>query len=77
MVGSLRTAWRELLNVTYIEWECKRSYGRVVALNQQENTHFDSERGMRIMNWVQVFLHIRESYQQLTGSSFLATGCHT
>jgi hypothetical protein len=29
--------------------------GRVVALNEQENTHFSMERGMRIMSWVQAF----------------------
>jgi hypothetical protein len=27
-----------------------------VAQNQQENTQIPMERGMRIMNWVQVFL---------------------
>jgi hypothetical protein len=42
-----------------------------VALNLQENTHFSVERGMRIMNKVQVSLCIRESYQQLRGLSFL------
>jgi hypothetical protein len=36
-----------------------------VTPNQQANTHFPVERGMRIMNWVQVFLYIRESHQQL------------
>jgi hypothetical protein len=28
----------------------RRSDGRVVALNQQKNTHFSMERGMRITN---------------------------
>jgi hypothetical protein len=40
-----------------------------VALNQQENTHFSVERGMRIMNYIQALLCIRESYQQLKGLS--------
>jgi exonuclease III len=35
------------------------------------------ERGMRTMNWVQGFLYIRESYQQLRGLSLLVIGCHT
>jgi hypothetical protein len=38
--------------------------GTGVAPNQQVNIHFSVERGMRLMNWVQVFLCIRESYQQ-------------
>jgi hypothetical protein len=32
-----------------------------VALNQQGNTHFSMERGMRNMNWIQGFMYIRES----------------
>jgi hypothetical protein len=43
------------------------SDGRAVAPNLRENTQFDMEREMRIMNWVQDTLCIRESYQQLTG----------
>jgi hypothetical protein len=31
-----------------------RSDGKVVALNQKR-THFSTERGMRIISWVQVF----------------------
>jgi hypothetical protein len=38
-----------------------------VAPNQQANIHSSLERGIRIMNWVQVFSRIRESYQQLRG----------
>jgi hypothetical protein len=37
------------------------------APNQQVNTHFSTERGMRTMTWVQVLLSRRESYQQLRG----------
>jgi hypothetical protein len=37
-----------------------------VALNHQANIHFSMERGMRIMNYVQVFLYIK-SYQELRG----------
>jgi hypothetical protein len=48
-----------------------------VALHQQENTHFSMERGITTMNWVQGFLYIRESYQQLRGLSLLVIGCHT
>jgi hypothetical protein len=40
------------------QWECRRSDGRVVALNQQENTHFSMEWGMRTINWVQSFFYI-------------------
>jgi hypothetical protein len=38
---------------------------------------FYMERGMRTMNFVQVFLYIRESSQQLRGLSLLVIGCHT
>jgi hypothetical protein len=38
---------------------------------------FCMERRMRIMNYVQIFLYIRESYQQLRGQSLLVIGCHT
>jgi hypothetical protein len=38
-----------------------------VALSQWVNIHFSMERGMRIMNQVQICLCIRESYQQLKG----------
>jgi hypothetical protein len=44
---------------------------------QQGNTHFSMERGMRTMIWVQGFLYIRESYQQLRGLSLLMLGYHT
>jgi hypothetical protein len=37
-----------------------------VALNQQENTRFSMESGMRMMSWVQIFFFCtREWYQQL------------
>jgi hypothetical protein len=38
-----------------------------VVPNQKKNTHFCLERGMRTMNWVQLFLCIRESCHQLKG----------
>jgi hypothetical protein len=38
---------------------------------------FSMERGMRPINYVQVFLYIRESYQQLQGLNLLVIGCHT
>jgi hypothetical protein len=50
---------------------------RVLASNQQENTHFSMERGMRTMNWVQSFLCIRGSCKQLGGLGLLVIGCHT
>jgi hypothetical protein len=53
------------------------SDGKAVAPNEQENTHLSMERGMRIMNWVQVFVCMRESYQQLRVLGLLVTGCHT
>jgi hypothetical protein len=43
-----------------------------VAQNQQANTHFCLKRGTRIMNEVQVFLYIGESYQQLKGLEFIS-----
>jgi hypothetical protein len=36
-----------------------------------------SEKGMGIMNWVQVYLCVRDSYQQLRGLRLLVIGCHT
>jgi hypothetical protein len=45
-----------------------------VAPSQQENKYFYMESGMRIMNWVQVFLCIRKSYQQLRELSLLVIG---
>jgi hypothetical protein len=32
---------------------------------------------MRTMNWVECFLYIRKSYQQLRGLSLLVIGCPT
>jgi hypothetical protein len=32
---------------------------RAVAPHQKGNTHFSMGRGMRTMNWVEVFLYIR------------------
>jgi hypothetical protein len=49
----------------------------MVVLNQLENTHFSMQRGMRTMNLVQVFLYIKESYQQFKRLSLLVKGCHT
>jgi hypothetical protein len=48
-----------------------------VAPDQQGNTHFPMERGMKTMNWLKGFLNRRESYQQLRGLSLLMIGCHT
>jgi hypothetical protein len=48
-----------------------------VAPNQQENTQFSMDRKMRTMNFVQVFLYIRDSYQHLRGLSLYVKGCHT
>jgi hypothetical protein len=44
---------------------------RAVTPNRQELDHFSVESGMRTVNWVQVFLYIRESYRQLRGLSLL------
>jgi hypothetical protein len=48
-----------------------------VALNQQTNIHFSLEKGMKIMNYVQVSSYIRESCQLLREWSSLVIGCHT
>jgi hypothetical protein len=60
----------DLVGVQEVRWEGG-------GLNLGENTHCSIERGMRIMNWVQVFLCIRESYKHLRGLSLLVTECHT
>jgi hypothetical protein len=36
-----------------------------VALKKKANIHFSMKTGMRIMNWVQVFLYIRESVERV------------
>jgi hypothetical protein len=48
-----------------------------VAQNKQANIHFPMEKGVNIMNWIQVFSYIRESCQQLRGWCSLVVGCHT
>jgi hypothetical protein len=48
-----------------------------VPQNQQANIHFYIEKGMKIINYVQVFSYIRESCQQLRGWSSLVIVCHT
>jgi hypothetical protein len=75
--GSLMTVLRELsrygldlVGVQEVIWE---GSGTVPA---GEYT-FCMESGMRTVNWVQSFLYIRESYQQLRGLSLLGIGCHT
>jgi hypothetical protein len=67
--GSLMTVSGELVRY--------RSDGRMVAPNLREKTHFSMERGMRIMNYVQIFLFISESYKQLRRLRLLVIGCHT
>jgi hypothetical protein len=61
--------------------ECRWSDGRAAALNLQENTHFSTQRGMKIMNYVQVFLCIRESsvvkrVEIVSGIMSLCRCCH-
>jgi hypothetical protein len=50
--GELARYKLNLVGVQDTRWD-----GRAVALNLQENTHCSVERGTRIMNWVQIFLH--------------------
>jgi hypothetical protein len=40
----------------------RRSDGTEVAMNQQATKRFSVEKGMKIMNYVQVFSYIRESH---------------
>jgi hypothetical protein len=60
----------DLMRAQEVRWE---GSGTVPA---GEYTFF-TERGMRIMYWVQGFLYIRESYQQSRGLSLLMIGYHT
>jgi hypothetical protein len=76
-VGSLMTVLRELsryrldlVGVQEVRWE---GSGTTPA---GEYTLFYGQ-GTDNMNWVQGFLYIRESYQQLRGLSLLMIGCHT
>jgi hypothetical protein len=75
--GSLMTVSRELsryrldlVGVQEVRWEGSDTV-------PTGETHFSMERGMRTMNWVQGFLFIRESYQQLRGLNLLMIGCNT
>jgi hypothetical protein len=45
-------------DISSILWKYRRADGPEVAPNQH-NIHFSMERGMRIMNWVLFFLHMR------------------
>jgi hypothetical protein len=75
--GSLVTVSKELskyrldlVGVQEVRWEgC--------GTEEQENTHYSMERGMRIMSWLQLFLCTRASYQQLRGLNLLVIGYHT
>jgi hypothetical protein len=60
-VGSLMTVLRELSKYK-LDLVGVQDYMRTMAQNQQGNTHFSTERGMRVMSWIQVFLSIREAY---------------
>jgi hypothetical protein len=44
---------------TFFWWEYRRSDGTEVAPNQQANINFSMVRGMRIVNYVLVFLYTR------------------
>jgi hypothetical protein len=48
--GSLMTASRELSRYKLHLAGVRKSDGRAVAPNLLENTHFSTERGMKIMN---------------------------
>jgi hypothetical protein len=48
-----------------------------VAPNQHENIHFSIERGMRTMNWVQVFVVRKRIILEVKRVSLLVIGCHT
>jgi hypothetical protein len=46
--------------------------GTGMAIKQQANTYLSIEKGIRIMNQVQIcFLYVRESYKQLRRQSLL------
>jgi hypothetical protein len=76
-VGSLIAVSRELSRYRLDLVGMQEVRWRAVAPYQQGNIHFSMEIGMRTMNWVQGFLYIRESYEQLRGLSLLVIGCHT
>jgi hypothetical protein len=42
----------------------------IITLHQQENTHFSMEREMRIINYIEAFIHKR-IFRQLRGFSLL------
>jgi hypothetical protein len=48
-----------------------------MAPNQQENTHFSMERGMRTMSLVQFFFVHKRIISTVKRGELLVTGCHT
>jgi hypothetical protein len=52
--GSLMTVLRELSRYVRVSGSTGNKMGRRWPTNLLENTHFSTERGMRIMNYVQV-----------------------
>jgi hypothetical protein len=65
--GLFRTMAEEISESKLDVVEYRRSDEIVVALNQEAIIHFSLERGMRIMNYGQVFSCIRQSCLQLRG----------
>jgi hypothetical protein len=68
------------MDMRFGTWNVRCMYkadGVEVVMKQQANIHFSMEKGMKIINYVQVFLYIRESCQQLRGLSSLVVGCNT
>jgi hypothetical protein len=53
--GSLVAVSKRTFNISWMQCECRRSYGRAVTHSQQESTCFIIEREMRTMNYVQFF----------------------
>jgi hypothetical protein len=48
-----------------------------VAPNQKRNIRFAKETGMRIVNMIQGFLYVCQSYPQLRGLILLVIGSYT
>jgi hypothetical protein len=73
--GSLRAVVEELseykLNLMAVEEVRWDGGGTKLA------SEYTFSYGMRIMNYLQIFSYIRESYQRLRGLSSLVIGCHT
>jgi hypothetical protein len=65
------------MQVSFSGSEEVRREGRAVTLNLRENTDFSTERGMKIMKYVQVIFVNKRIISAVKRTELLVIGCHT